>query len=229
MSLTYTDIVTVVILFLLALRGASEGFWRSLIWPASITVSYLIFALSFATSRNLIMSGLAAVVASFLTKWLLGLVFKRPSDETPPPALLSRIGGIAIQLSWSTALALILITCLALAPLGQFGLGDINDDAQRSHAYGLIKPFIVLPKNKKKITPRNKDLQAMADDPAVQVLLEDERIRSLIEDKAFLEAAEKRDIQKILNDPRIQELQKDPTFLVKIMRIYATLNTAEPE
>jgi hypothetical protein len=215
MSFPITDIVVASVLLFLTINGASQGFLRSAVGPASMMLSTLAAWLIHATTKNIGITLLAGLLGPFVLGWIFALVFKLllPKHETPVPSLISRIGGALLNIGWGMPLLAGGVVLLALVPINQPTLVSMRQDVLRSFTYTTMRPLFHLPDPQQKALATAKTI-----DPANSELLKDERLQEVLKDPALLEAIENKDFAKILSNPKIVAMSMDPAFVIKALK-----------
>lgn len=215
MNYPLTDITVGICLLLLTLNGASQGFLRSTVGPASMLLSSLLAWLVFVKTQHIGTALLVGLLGPFILGQILNLLIQlMASKEAPVPSLISRIGGALLNLSWGVPLLAGGIVLLAILPIEHPTLTSIRMDISKSVTYKTLSQLLHLPDPQQKTKPITPPPPQKMED-----LISNPRFQKILEDPALLEAIEKKDFTKIISNPKIMELSNDPAFILKALRL----------
>lgn len=212
-----TDMLVGLILFLLLLNGASQGFLLSAIGPAALTLSALVSWLIFVTTKNIGFTVLSGLLAPFLFGWFLKTVINLfAGKDTPVPSLTSRIGGAVLSMGWGAPLIIGTLLIIVFFPLQNEQLLSARQDIYKSFSYNTLSKALSLPDPRK-----NKTLTAEEKKQAIKEITKDLRFQAALRDPELRTALENKDFAKILSNPLIQQMSVDPAFMLKALQLTA--------
>ncbi|MEI6438365.1 MAG: CvpA family protein [Candidatus Omnitrophota bacterium] len=228
-----TDILTLLFLVALAFNGAMHGFLASLVKPAAILLS---FALAWAWYMNTHQFNTTCVITlsgPILFSWLMHLAIRTwvRKEMFPYISPLSRLGGMAVNLAWGGAMAIVCIGLLSVFPYEKFELQNMGKDVERSQAVAIVRPFLaskgLIPSKKQKMPCLDDickvdetDKEELSAEKEMQELYNDPHIKKLMSDPEAMAAIQSRNIAKIMQNPIINEMKSDPAFMLKAMRLF---------
>ncbi len=217
--MTITDLSLLIILFLLAARGAHKGFLRTLIGPASFLIATGGAMVWFNATHRMPSTLVIALLGPLLLGWFLHQILQITlwKNGFPPVNTLSAICGAIIQIIWGGSMFVILIVLAVILPLKNFGLSDITHDVQASTTYRLLqKPLEDL-----NLIPR-PTLETSPEQDA-QTLLNEPKIQKILSDTTLQEAIKNKDYATLMSSPLILELAQDPSLVAKMFKAYPKL------
>ena len=214
-----TDITVLIILVLLAVRGACKGFLPTLIGPASFVIATTAAILWFNVMPNMIVALLIALIGPILLAWIIRQILIRTTwkDGLPPATPVSRISGAILQALWGGSMLLVVVIIAIIVPLKDLGFANIANDLETSTTYRIfqrpLESFNLIPHREKIVSP----------DQDIQDILADPKIQKLLSDPQALAAIEKKDIATLFSNPLILDLTRDPVLISKMLRVYPKL------
>ncbi len=234
-----TDLVFLVLLLLLIIKGIYQGFIRSLIGPLALSIGTAAAFYYFTVTQKPVPALVIALISPFLIGWIMKALLTRSArlNDTANIPAASRFAGALVEVVWGGSMFLILVALAAMLPLKPLGLGWITTDVLASTTYHTFKkPFqamgLVSRESKHQVLHDTDGLIEETEnadpDPAQELrdLADDPRIKKIIADPALVEAAKNKDIAALLASPAVMDLSKDPQLVAKMLRAFSNINAA---
>ena len=249
MSLNISDLVIILIFLYFFYSGWSRGFLRSLTGPIALILCLFVGYQYYGRTQNIGIALAIMLVGPVVLRWLvfsvLNLMSKAEGEEvqisTP-----DRLLGVVVNLAWGGGLLVIFLIVLTMFPLNFLGLNKVQENLNASYSMQLISSHIPFPRFEL-VEPDTDALagsqpgvgvpsQAMVErmekikeTREFQELMNDPRIRELLEDEAMRVHLQKKNIPEILADPRIKEVLYDPEMIRKFLQVYQQMQSVQTE
>ncbi len=230
-----TDLIVVVFFLYFMYAGWTHGVLKILSAPLAFVISIGLAFVHYQRTHNIVLSLLISLVGPLLLKWLfsflISLLDKAAGDKEEGPSVLSRVMGILINSSWNGGLLLLSLFCLALLPFDLQGLKQIKANIRESLSFHWVTDQIP---GYKELEPATQgvlagfqDRQAMEqavgglrESEDFQDIMQDPRVKALLEDEEVQNDIKKKDILGLMNHPRFIEIMDDPELIKKFIKIY---------
>lgn len=229
--LTWTDVIVITILVVLAANGSYQGLLRSLIGPFCFIVASAVGYAVYLFSRSIALALLIALLGPFLLTWIGNSILRAKLGDYAAEGFISRVLGAIFNTLWGGSILLTILLLLTIAPLKRVGLDGLRKDMNASSTYRFLEKIVVgridlKPKPSGPECPTGlcsmtkTDVDALSEDKELQSIADDPRVQKLVNDPELREAIEKQNIGKLMTNPAILQLSADPAFLAKVLKAY---------
>lgn len=229
-GITITDIITLSASALLIWRGFSRGFLRSLLGPLALLIATLMSITYYQVTQNTLVSLLIGLIGPIVLQILFNLSLRSWTAFTNPDAKLtpvSRAIGAVLTFLWGWVFIVMTLLLLDMVPPLVGAIEVMHKDMRRSLSYAVIRPLrhSIIPEAKQH--PINATRALPADNADVQALAQDPRFQNLMNDPEIQKAIEAKDFAKLLSNPKMmeltQQLMSDPEMMKKMLTAYSQM------
>jgi uncharacterized membrane protein required for colicin V production len=232
MILSWTDIVVILILVILACNGTYQGFLRTLVGPGCFLLASAVGYQIYAISHQPMVGVFIALAGPLILTWGLNSFIRAKLGDRPTNlTLTSQLSGAFINLVWGGSILLLSLLMITMIPFNQTGLNAVKNDMQKSYTYRALEKVIVGKKFEKKkacsadsptgaCSLTDTDIEALQSDKDIQDLMNDPRIQKILNNPELRTAAEKKDIAALMKSSAMLDLAQDPELIGKFFKVY---------
>ncbi len=230
-----TDVVTVIIISLMVLRGASQGFVRSISGPLCLIIGAIAGYCALLATHNFYIVLLIALAAPFLLGWMINsMLYIWAGDQPPKISLFSRLAGALVNLAWVGTLLAFTILVVTTFRLQDERLESLRQIMKSSITCRLLEKELLgiaeasprgssCPTSECAMDPA--DAEALSNDETFRTLMANERLQKVIYDPVLREAIDKKDIAKFFTNPTVADMFLDIKLLGKIIKVYPKIRS----
>ena len=228
-----TDFIVFLCLIFFIWRGASRGFFRSLIGPISFIAATAVALFYYKSTKNIPVSISIGLFGPVVLNWLGTNIFRSFSDNTQKPSMFSCLLGALITSIWGMFIILPVVFILTLVPPFHPSIVPIIKDVKQSHTLALVTPFVkyfgipALPTTMTSGTSTASTSNAPA--PSMEAIAQTPQMQEIINDPQIMTAIEKKDYGALLSNPKIMAMAQDPEFVKKILGAYGQLQQTQKQ
>ena len=234
--MSYTDIIVALSSLCFIQRGWTQGILRTILGPATFVVGTLLGYLYYFATKNIfisVMIGIFAPIVLGIAASTAFFIITRVSGGKAKSSTLSRALAAGLNLVWGELWLITTIILVLMIPDNLLKMTAIRSDIERSAAVQTVSPLFTKFLNKDSKNPTAslslmsfndpesaKKLQAM---PEYQQIANNKALQDVLNDPEIAALAEKKEFGKLMTHPKILKLTSDPELMKKFIALYPKL------
>ena len=204
-------------------KGMIKMFSEFLALIITIVVTIIVYKL---TNNPLIALGVFLVLGLIVSMQVRAFLLKKEESGGTNFTLVSRLGGLLLGIFWAIITACIFFIAVGLLPRSLPFVEEASGMLGGSAIYKNVianylnrSPFLAKFEYIAKISENKESLAKLKDSQEFNAILENDKIKAILEDGALLKYIEEKDFSKVLTNPKVVALLQDGRILEQFVNM----------